>query len=330
MDGRGNLYGTTWRGGVFQLLHRGSGWALNPISEQGGSSARVIFGPDGTLYGTVSNGDGGVFNLRPPPSVCKTVLCPWLETVIYAFQGGNDGSEPYSDPAFDRNGNLYGTTYRGGDNGAGTVFQLSPSNGGWTESIIYNFPAPGPPGNGPASGVVVDNAGNLYGVTNHSPAAYELSPSGSGWGETTIAELDSDPLYSGLTMDASGNFYGTTETVVFELSPAAGGWTYQTLYTFNPNEGPFGTLTMDAAGNLYGASWGGGAHGSGFVFKLSPSQSGWTFTDLHDFTGGSDGGLPMCQLILDGEGNIYGTTEGGGDLLSCFGGGCGVVFEITP
>lgn len=356
-DGRGNLYGTTSQGGhlnegvVFQLLHRGSGWAVNPLHVFNGQGdgaapkARVIFGPDGTLYGTTAEGGSGlgggygtVFNLRPPSTVCKTVQCPWLETVIYRFQGGNDGTSPFSDPAFDRNGNLYGTTYRGGGSdcggeGCGTVVQLSSSDGGWTESIIYNgFSSTGPQGYDPAYGVVVDNAGNLYGTTNS--AVYELSPSGSGWIETTIAELEPGGIPSGLIMDASGNLYGAGVNSVFELSPAGGGWRYQTLYTFDPNEaGPFGTLTMDAAGNLYGASLFGGPllDSAGFVFKLSPSQSGWTFTDLHDFTVGSNGGwFPMCQLLLDGEGNIYGTASYGGDLTSCSGDGCGVVFEITP
>ena len=152
IDGRGNLYGTTSQGGgehggVFQLVHSGDGWSLNPLHVFEGTpdgiapQARVIFGPDGTLYGTtvaggtdncVGPGCGAVFNLRPPASVCKTVLCPWTETVIYSFQGGEfDGARPYSEVTFDREGNLYGTTQEGGSlpNCVGNSYKRSTSGG---------------------------------------------------------------------------------------------------------------------------------------------------------------------------------------------------------
>ncbi len=81
---------------------------------------------------------------------------------------------------------------------------------------------------------------------------------------------------------------------------------------------------MDAAGSLYGTTLSNGAHGYGSVFKLSPSGSGWIFTSLHDFTGGSDGAFPYAKVILDSAGNLYGSTGGGGTDRN------GVVFEITP
>ena len=85
---------------------------------------------------------------------------------------------------------------------------------------------------------------------------------------------------------------------------------------------------MDAVGNLYGTSNNSGVYAYGNVFKLSPSNGGWTYTSLHDFTGGSDGGYPESNLIFDASGNLYGTASGGG-TGPCFG-GCGVIFEITP
>jgi uncharacterized repeat protein (TIGR03803 family) len=81
---------------------------------------------------------------------------------------------------------------------------------------------------------------------------------------------------------------------------------------------------MDAAGNLYGVDPYDGPHNAGYVFELSPSNGSWTFTDLHDFTGGDDGSNPFCTLVLDAEGNVYGTANLGGTHNQ------GTVFKITP
>jgi uncharacterized repeat protein (TIGR03803 family) len=83
-------------------------------------------------------------------------------------------------------------------------------------------------------------------------------------------------------------------------------------------------LAMDSAGNLYGTTYGDGAHGVGSVFKLTPSNGGWTYTSLHDFTGGDDGGTPEGDVTLDANGNLYGTTDIGGAY------GAGVVWEFSP
>jgi uncharacterized repeat protein (TIGR03803 family) len=355
MDRAGNLYGATYAGGssgsgtVFQLIHRGSGWVLNPLHQFAGGNdglnpdAKVVFGPDGTLYGTTyaggnhgncPEGCGTVFNLRPPPNVCRTTLCPWTENVIYRFEGGTqDGGSPASDVTFDANGNFYGTTYFGGnsplcnDGGCGTVYEFSPSNGGWTETIIYSFVAGGPAH--PFTGVVLDNLGDLYGTTTFTSAVYELTPSGNGWSETTLFDFD-DLGSGGVIRDSSGNLYGITGQggvdpgIVYELSSTGGGWTLTQLYNFGSGgEMPNTTLAMDAAGNLYGVTTTGGQSGFGTVFKLTKSGGSWTYTLLYNFPGGLHGLNPMGQVILDSSGNVYGVAEGGqfGD---------GVVFEITP
>ena len=115
LDRAGNLYGTASYGGnlagpcwpngcgtVFKLTHKNSGWVLTPLysfaggNDGGNPTARVVFGPDSSLYGTAGggNGFGTIFNLKPASTVCKTALCPWTETVLYRFTGGTDGSNP--------------------------------------------------------------------------------------------------------------------------------------------------------------------------------------------------------------------------------------------
>ena len=183
--------------------------------------------------------------------------------------------------------------------------------------------------------MTLDSAGNLYGTTTY-PTVYELSPSGSGWTETTLSELDgSYPAYGGLVLDPHGNLFGTTGGFqgagnVYELSPSNGGWTMSTLYTFSGYEGPLDTPTLDAAGNVYGTSYATGPYEEGQVFKLTPSNGSWIFTDMHDFNGSSGGGEPVGGVVFDASGNMYGTTSAGGTGGSQCNGGCGTVWEITP
>jgi uncharacterized repeat protein (TIGR03803 family) len=362
IDKAGNLYGTNTQGDggqdegtVYKLKRSGSSWVFSPLFSFTGQTdgavpeAGVIFGPNGTLYGTTQeggvNGNGTVFNLKPSASACRSALCPWTETVLYRFAGRPDGADPgYGDVIFGQTGNIYGTTISGGDNNLGTVYQLAPSGNGWTESVLYSFAGPAD-GAAPNHGVILDKAGNLYGTTvvggsSNSGTVFELSPAGSGWGEKVIysfqgASDGSNPT-AGLIFDQSGNLYGATSYggqgghdggTVFELSPFGGGWTFSLLYSFTQGVGddcgPYGTLVMDGAGNLYGTTACDGIYNHGSVFKLTHSGGSWTYTSLHDFTGGSDGNLPFCNVIFDGNGNLYGTALGGGIEF-------GVVWEITP
>lgn len=374
VDRAGNFYGTTYSGGtgdcdpvtscgtVFKLARSGNAWILTPIydfqgftnGDGGEPQARVIFGPDGALYGTTSgggmlcvNGCGTVFRLTPAASACKTALCPWRETVLYEFQGNNDGSEPsYGDVSFDRNGNLYGTTIVGGgglcnDLTCGTVYELSPSGGSWTEQVIYRFENESL-GYWPYGGVTPDNAGNLYGAStwNYS-TAYELTPANGGWSATALHTFSDYPaggtgVIGNLIFDNAGNLYGTTSTsgpggggTVFELARSGDGWNFNLLYSFSysgssENPGPWASLAMDTAGNLYGTTYADGANGCGSVFKLTSSGGTWTYSSLHDFACGSDGGNPISNVTLDLVGNLYGTASTGG------GHGDGVAWEITP
>ena len=111
-----------------------------------------------------------------------------------------------------------------------------------------------------------------------------------------------------------------------------GNWTFDVLYAIPGSggaDGPWAAVIMDAAGNLYGTTRSTGAYGHGAAFKLTPTDAGWTYTSLHDFTGGADGGWPKSSLIFDANGNIYGSASVGG-TGKCDVWGCGVVFEITP
>jgi|SRR5271165_1682423 len=363
IDKQGNLYGTAINGGssnlglAFKLTHEGPVWIFNPLYSFTGApdgldpEARLVFGPNGTLYGTTASGGkagrGAVYNLRPPGTACKTVLCPWAETVLYSFTGYADGSEPgYGALIFDQAGTLYGTTTKGGTNNGGVVYTLTPTGAGWIQRVIYNFD-PYTSGIYPYSGVIFDGKGNLYGTASTagggSGTVYQLTPSGSDWVENTLFTFssftkpnDGAAPYGGLIFDESGNLYGSTTEgglggggTVFELTPVNGGWAFTVLYSFSGgySPGPDDSLTMDAAGNLYGTTYQGGANYSGVVFKLSPSGGSWTYTDLHDFCSFAhcgDGQFPQSGVVLDANGNLYGTAHARGI------GDSGVVWEIAP
>lgn len=250
MDAAGNLYGTAPYGGphtggvVFELSPKvGGGWTETVLCVFGhfyNSNGAAPYGglvlAGGNLYGTTESGGaferGTVFELSPKTGG------GWAETVLYSFAGGIiDGQTPYSEVIFDGSGNLYGTTANGGIYQGGTAFELSPSAGGWIETILHSFAIDGADGTNPVGGLVFDAAGNLYGTTS-----------------------------SGGANLAAGT--------VFKLAPAVGGWTLTTLYNFNPNNGdahsPFSTLILDASGNLYGTTGSGGAWGFGAVFEVTP------------------------------------------------------------
>jgi len=369
-DATGNLYGLTGSGGaysyygaVFELSSAvGGGWTetlLHSFNNNDGNNpaGTLIFDAVGNLYGTTAqggpHGGGVVFELAPETGG------GWTFSILHAFGNGHDASYPLSALTSDSAGNLFGTTWIGGEYGLGTVFELSPAaGGGWTEKVLHSF-GNGNDGQNPISAVILDAAGNLYGTTNGGAGTtlygtvFELSPTAGGlWQEKIVHAFKNNgkdgmgPVGS-LILDAAGNLYGTTEIggscencfvaagTVFELLPKAGGsWTEEILHNFNPNgvdgQEPNAGLIFDSAGNLYGTTSGGGAHGNsgsgGIVFQLKPAAGGgFTERILHSFGAGTDGNIPgWSNLIFDASGNLYGTTKTGGTNDA------GTVYKITP
>jgi uncharacterized repeat protein (TIGR03803 family) len=183
----------------------------------------------GNLYGTTSlggaNGGGVVYELSPSGS-------GWKQTVLYTFQGLSDGQNPVGGVVLDPAGNLYGTTFDGGINGGGTVYQLSPSGGGWTFTVLYSFS--GGYG-GPYNKLTLDAKGNIYGFTNGDGAnglgsVFKLTPANGGWTFTGLYDFvggtEGASPYGSVAVDSDGNVFGTAavggsqnQGVVFEITP---------------------------------------------------------------------------------------------------------------
>ena len=294
-DSSGNLYGTeinagiTKAGLVFKLTPMPDGhwdesviYNFNASHVLGGYNpyGGVIADAAGDLYGSTSSGGGedcGVVYKLSPSSAGG-----WTEKILYTFRiRSSGGCKPYSNLISDLAGNLYGTTDFGGTQDLGVVFELSPTASGlWKETVLHSFTISGQVVQGSNTGVVIDQAGNLYGIM--------------------------------------GSRNGTSFGTVYELSPQVnGGWAWKVLESFpigSPSPlCPCSNLTLDAAGNLYGSAPYGGLYGGGVIFELTPKTDGtWQTAMLHSFSGASgiQGNYPS-PVVLDSSGNLYGTTSYG-------------------
>lgn len=365
MDAQGNLYGaagggsSSFFGGVVFELNLGGTETLlynfAAINEGIGPNGGLVLDSAGSFYGTTA---GGGYDKHPCKRLagCGLVykLTNGTEEVLYDFLGSMDGDEPNGSLVMDGHGNLYGTTFAGGGgNGiakAGTIFEVSSTG---TETVLHRFGADEKDGKFPNSGLVMDGKGNLYGTTTeggdggfYGPGVectrscgvvFEVNAAGV---ETVLYSFkgwrnkDGAAPVAGLILDGKGNFYGTTYAggaygmgTVFQITPAG---KETVLYSFKGTPDgayPVGRLAMDAQGNLYGSTSYGGHHNHGTVFELTSSK---TEKRLYSFTGKADGGQPFDGLVMDPQGNLYGTTYVGGNFNSMCIAGCGVVFKVTP
>jgi uncharacterized repeat protein (TIGR03803 family) len=342
--------------GKYKTLHR---FTWNGRGNKGlRPMASLIFDHAGNLYGTTPIGGshdyGTVFELTPNPDG------GWTESLLNSFcsiENCSDGARPEAGLTFDQAGNLYGTTYEGGNaSSAGTVFRLSPRmDGSWTETVLYNFCSVTScrDGSNPSAQLIFDQAGNLYGTTQYGGSGpggviFKLIPNGASWSESVLYNfcslamcIDGGGPNAGLIFDQTGNLYGTTfgggvhgYGTVFELKHNAhGSWKEAVVHRFTYNDGadPVAGVILDQAGNLYGTTWAGGNDFSGVAFRISRNQDGrWKEKVLHTFTGGEDGNGPVGGLTFDQTGTLYGTTEAGGNMSTCRRSGCGVVFKLSP
>lgn len=356
-QGACELYGAGC-GVAFELSIRNSSWILTPLySFHGGTDGAIpqgqlTIGPNGSLYGTTADGGnegacfggcGTVFNLRPAQRATASIVGTWGEKQLYLFDGPS-GIGPLNGPLiFGATGQIFGTAAYGGPSNAGTVYELVPTQGSWVENTIYTFQG-GTDGAQPMSGLWQDAAGNLYGTTYGGGSGfgtvYELIASESGWTKTTLYEFDASNQYpiGGVIMDDSGNLLGTTSggsgggASIYELTQSSGQWLLTTLHAYGgslPNGGPTANLTADSSGNLYGTALEYGTFNRGSVFKLTRINGGWTYIELHSFSGGSnDGQYPYGAVSIDSTRTVYGTSVNGGSGTCTD--GCGIVWQIAP
>jgi uncharacterized repeat protein (TIGR03803 family) len=284
--------------------------------------AGVIMDSSGNLYGTTRTGgssnDGTIFELAHGSGTIS---------VLASFNGSN-GANPYAGLIMDSSGNLFGATFYGGSSGDGTIVELA--HGSHTITALASFN--GSDGAHPVGSPIMDSSGNLYGTTavggsSGNGTVFELAH-----GSQTITSLasfngtDGSSPDAGLTMDSSGNLYGTTYSggasgfgTIFEL--AHGSQTITSLASFNGTEGvnPEAGLILDSSGNLYGTTPF-GAGDDGTIFELAHGSH--TITTLASFSG-NNGNSPEAGLILDSSGDLYGTTVFGGSSND------GTIFELA-
>ena len=336
----------------------GPHWQVERLhSFSGGKNGGNPFGPliadpNGNIYGTTelggTSGYGVVFELS------QNSDGSWNDTTLHRFQG-SDGSYPEPGLTLDAEGNLYGTTFSGGDQGGGVAFELSPGGkNGWSFSILNRFGGPDSGiGSNPNGNLAFDATGNVYGTTQLGGAktctgfpgpcgvVYELTPlGGGGWTETVLYSFGGSPdgslPYSPLLLDPAGNLYGTTSEggtgtcndgegnvigcgTVFELLPSKTGWSETILYNFTTREQnmPGSPLVFAGDGSLYSTA--------GYdVFHLKTGGGIWQKSTIYEFTEGIAGTIPSGGVVFDGRGNLYGTTASSG--LE----GYSTVFRLSP
>ena len=305
-----------------------------PITNRGVNCSRNTLSVEPKLASTKLR---GVLTLAALSTLLLVGIAPAhavTETVLYSFGSySGDGKNPGSN-LIERGGNFYGTTFSGGANNYGTVFKLTPTG---KETVLYSFCSQPncTDGENPSSGVIADKDGNLYGTTIYGGAwgtLFKVTPTGEENVLFSFGTYSGDGAWpvGGVIMDKEGNFYGTTSLggandsgTVYKITPTGEESILYSFYSY-PGDGssPQAGVIMDNKGNLYGTTSGSGANNNGTVFKLTASGEE---TILYSFgSHPADGGTPVTGLVMDKEGNLYGTTSSGGAH------NFGTAFKLTP
>ena len=375
----GALYGTTNEGGrdtkqcseytgcgtVFEVSTSGSESVIYSFkgTPDGANPYAGLTTIHGELYGTTYM--GGKNNYGTNSGTVFEVSTSGRESVIYTFKGenANDGLYPLAGLIAVK-GALYGTTFAGGSDGNGTVFEVNSSG---TESVLHSFTGGGyyklPDGGYPQAGLVSLDA-TLYGTTADGGGTACVEGNGtSGCGTIfSVSTSDNESVVyrfkgrktgaypSAGLINVKGSLYGTTAGggdpgpgsggcsglvafgcgTIFSVSTSG---TEHVLHKFKGGSDGWGPLAglIVVKGTLYGTTASGGSsgcnsYGCGTVFKVSMTGAGYSV--LYRFAGGADGARPFAGLVLV-NGVLYGTTALGGGSTNC-NEGCGTVFELAP
>ena len=350
----GNYFGC---GTIFKLTAAGVFQPLYTFCQSGTCSdgaqpyAPLVQGSDGNFYGTTIIGGTSTYCYAGCGTFFK-ITPNGVLTTIYSFcsqPGCADGSLPYGGVVLGSDGNFYGTAAYGANSncwaGCGTVYRITP---GGTFTLLHSFS--GQDGSGAYAGLVLGSDGNFYGTTEgggSSPdggygTVFKIAPGGeftslySFCGQFPCTDGEGP---EGLVEGTDGNFYGTTQLggywgcanhetgcgTIYRITPDGA---LTTLHIFNQSDGAqlLAGLALANDGNFYGTASQGGAYcygpgqlGCGTVFRMAPDG---TFTVLHSFNG-SDGDYPAGSVLPADDGNLYGTTFGGGTN------GYGTIFSIS-
>ncbi len=351
-DSSGNLYGITNTAGnrndcndygcgtVYKLTPSGQLSVLHTFTGGADGWPNATWGslipdPAGNLYGVASIGglrdNGTVFQVTPSGGF----------TVRHTFpSSNNDGLGPQFSLLRDATtGLIYGTTFNGGAHNFGAVFVLSNAGIG-ADIVVHSFDFSD--GAFPQGSVASDGQGNLYGTagqggTDNCGVAFKMRTIGTGYTVLHNFACAPDGYFPGsVVLDAQGNMYGGTQEggdaaacpgfgcgIIFKVTPSG---QETILHTFRGPEGAVpNELMWGADGNLWGTTAGGGTHDQGTIFKITTDG---TYTDVYNFEGGLNGGVPYAGLTQDPEGTFYSTVGGG--IMGCIQSGCGMIFKFTP